>query len=69
MNTPVEPIAALEGLLRAHANEYGKANPGQPFDEAMQELMRDPDVARAARVLSAHYQSQQTQLLVSGAAE
>lgn len=55
MDMSVEPINALEALLRTHANAYGKANPGQPFDEAMRHLMRDPDVAHAARVLSAHY--------------
>jgi len=55
MDMSVEPFNALEALLRTHANAHGKANPGQPFDEAMRHLMRDPDVAHAARVLSAHY--------------
>lgn len=55
MDMTVDPFCALEGLLRTHANAYGKTNPGQPFNEAMRHLLRDPDVALAAKVLSDHY--------------
>jgi hypothetical protein len=55
MDMSIEPINALEALLRKHANAHGKANPKQSFDEVMRELMRDPDVARAAKVFSDHH--------------
>lgn len=61
MDMTADPFSALEGLLRTHANAYGKTKPGQPFNEAMRHLLRDPEVAQAARVLSAHYRELEEQ--------